>query len=46
MVKNDPNFKTLEIAKCTKMLKMSTITKLPQSDKIWKWAKVVQIDKN
>ena len=32
MVKNEPNFKTLEITKCAKVLKMSIIVKVPQND--------------
>ena len=32
MVENEPNFKTLEITQSTKVLKMSIIVKLPQSD--------------
>ena len=32
MVKNEPNFKTHEVTKCTKVLKMLIIVKLPQSD--------------
>ena len=32
MVKNEPNFKTLELTKFTKVLKISIIVKLPQSD--------------
>ena len=32
MVKNEPNLKTHEIKKCTKVLKMSIIVDLHQSD--------------
>ena len=32
LVKHEPNFNTLEITKCTEVLKMSLIVKLPEFD--------------